>query len=83
MKTLTCTVLLLALAACGAEDAPESTTQSDAAAAAGRAPTVGTEIANEFNSSLDKAKAVEAQALQQKRKIDDALNEAESNPNRR
>lgn len=83
MKILTSTVLLLALVACGADDAPESTSQTDASASAERVPTVGTEIANELNKSLEKARAVEAQVLQQKQDIDDALKEAESKPDRR
>ena len=42
-----------------------------------RTPTVGKEIADDFNSSMDRAKNVENQVMQQKQDIDKALKEAE------
>lgn len=69
MKFLTIIATALALAACGsASDEPPE-----------REPTVGKEIADDYNRQLDRARAVEDQAMQQKQKIDEALKAAEDN----
>lgn len=67
MKILTMLAIALMLVACGTEEAAE------------REPTVGKEIADDYNRQLEKARAVEDQVMQQKRKIDEALAEAEDN----
>jgi len=75
--------IALAVAGCGADEASQNDAiggPGDAPASAERAPTVGKDIADELNSSLDRAKAVEEQALQQKQKVDDALKAAEGDP---
>ncbi len=68
MKFLTSVAIALALAACGSKELTEP---------AKREPTVGKEIADDYNRQLDKARAVEDQAMQQKHKIDEALDAAE------
>lgn len=67
MKFLTIIAMALALAACGSKDRAEP---------AEREPTVGKEIADDYNRQLDRARAVEDQAMQQKQKIDEALKQA-------
>jgi hypothetical protein len=42
-------------------------------------PTAGKEIADDYNRAMEKARAVEDQAMQQKQKIDEALKAAEDN----
>ena len=76
MKTLIVLVFALTLVACGSDEAAD--VESDVVEE--RAPTVGKEIADDFNSSMDRARQVEEQALQQKQKIDAALKEAEGDP---
>ena len=66
MKTLTMLALALTLVACGSDETEE------------REPTVGTEIAEDYNEALDKAREVENQVMEQKEKIDAALKEAEN-----
>ncbi len=39
--------------------------------------TVGAEIAEDYNNALDKAEAVEDQVMEQKRKLDEALDDTE------
>jgi hypothetical protein len=73
MKILTVLAFALTLVACGSDDAPDI--QSEVVEE--RAPTVGKEIADDFNSSMDRARQVEDQVMEQKRKIDAALAEAE------
>jgi len=73
MKILTILAFALTLVACGSDDAADL--QSEVVEE--RAPTVGQEIADDFNSSMDKARQVEEQAMEQKRKIDAALAEAD------
>ena len=73
MKILAMLAFALTLVACGSDDAADL--QSEVIEE--RAPTVGQEIADEFNSSMDKARQVEEQAMEQKRKIDAALAEAD------
>jgi hypothetical protein len=73
MKILTMLAFALTLVACGSDDAADL--QSEVVEE--RAPTVGKEIADEFNSSMDRARQVEEQAMEQKRKIDAALAAAE------
>jgi beta-glucanase (GH16 family) len=81
MKFLTAMACVFALAACSSG---ENSDQPDTPAAAEqRPPTVGKEIADNFNDSMDRAKNVEAQAMEQKQKIDEALKDAEADPNRR
>lgn len=70
MKILTMLATALTLVACGSDKAVESEE---------REPTVGKEIADDYNRQLDKARAVEDQAMQQKQKIDEALQQAEDN----
>jgi len=38
---------------------------------------VGAEIAEDYNNALDKAEAVEDQVMEQKRKLDEALDDTE------
>ena len=73
MKILTVIVLALMLPGCGSDEAADIESE----VVEERAPTVGKEIADEFNSSMDRARQVEEQAMEQKRKIDAALEEAE------
>ena len=70
MKTLTMIVVAMTFAACGSEKPAEPEE---------REPTVGKEIADDYNRQLEKARAVEDQAMQQKQKIDEALKQAEDN----
>ena len=70
MKILTMLVLALTLVACGSDDSQE---------AAEAEPTVGKEIADDYNRAMDQARAVEEQVMEQKRKIDEALKQAEDN----
>lgn len=65
MKTLTMLVFALTLGACGSDE-PED-----------REPTIGTEIAEDYNEAMDKAREVEDEVMEQKEKIDAALKEAE------
>ena len=70
--------LAVALTACGSEDSATAADDGNAKPAnSERAPTVGKEIADDFNSSMDRAKNVENQVMQQKQDIDKALKEAE------
>ncbi len=68
MKILTMLAIALSLVACGSDEAAEAE------------PTVGKEIADDYNRQLEKARAVEDQVMQQKQMIDEALKEAESRP---
>ena len=68
MKFLTMLAIALTLVACGADEATE------------REPTVGKEIADDYNRQMDKAREVEIQVMEQKRRIDEALAEGESRP---
>ena len=70
MKLMTMLAIALTLVACGSD-------KSDQAVEA--EPTVGKEIADDYNRAMDKARAVEEQAMEQKRKIDEALEQAENN----
>jgi hypothetical protein len=70
MKTLTMLAVALTLVACSSD---ESTKTEE------REPTVGKEIADDYNRQLEKARAVEDQVMEQKRKIDEALEAAEDN----
>ena len=67
MKILTMLAITLTLVACGSDEAKEAE------------PTVGKEIADDYNRAMDQARAVEDQVMQQKQKIDEALKEAEDN----
>lgn len=67
MRFLTIIAMVLALTACSADEPAE------------REPTVGKEIADEYNRQMDQARAVEDQVMQQKQKIDEALKAAEDN----
>jgi len=66
MKILTMLAFALTLVACGSDEPEE------------REPTVGTEIAEDYNEAMDKAREVENQMMEQKEKIDAALKEAEN-----
>ena len=70
MKILTMLAIAITLAACGSDEATKTEE---------REPTVGKEIADDYNRQLDKARAVEDQAMQQKQKLDEALEAAENN----
>ena len=66
MKILTMLAVALTLLACGSDEPQE------------REPTIGTEIAEDYNEAMDKAREVENQVMEQKEKIDAALQEAEN-----
>ena len=66
MKTLTMLAFALTLVACGSDEPEE------------REPTIGTEIADDYNEAMDKAREVENQVMEHKEKIDAALKEAEN-----
>lgn len=66
MKILTILAFALTLFACGSDESEE------------REPTIGTEIAEDYNEAMDKAREVENQVMEQKEKIDAALKEAEN-----
>jgi hypothetical protein len=70
MKFMTTLAIALMLVACGSDNADQAVEAE---------PTVGKEIADDYNRAMDKARAVEEQAMEQKRKIDEALNQAENN----
>ena len=70
MKFMTMLALALMLVACGSDN-PDEVVEAE--------PTVGKEIADDYNRAMDKARAVEEQAMQQKQKIDEALEQAENN----
>ena len=70
MKILTMLAVASMLIACSPDEAVETEE---------REPTVGKEIADDYNRQLDQARAVEDQVMQQKQKIDEALQEAENN----
>ncbi len=70
MKFITTLAIALMLVACGS-DISDQAVEAE--------PTVGKEIADDYNRAMDKARAVEEQAMEQKRKIDEALNQAEGN----
>ena len=70
MKFITMLAIALMLVACGSDKLDEAVEAE---------PTVGKEIADDYNRAMDKARAVEEQAMQQKQKIDEALEQAENN----
>ena len=65
MKILLVLTMSLLMFACSSGD-PEP-----------REETIGKEIADGFNESMDKARAVEDQMMEQKEKMDEALRQAE------
>lgn len=67
MRVLTIMAMIAMLAACSSDQSAEEK------------PTVGKEIADDYNHQLDEARAVEDQVMEQKRQIDAALKEAEDN----
>jgi 5'-deoxynucleotidase YfbR-like HD superfamily hydrolase len=73
MKILTVIAFALTLVACGSDEAPDAESE----VVEERAPTVGAEIARDFNDSMDRARNVENQVMEQKDKIDAALKAAE------
>ena len=73
MKILTMLLLALTLIACGSDESADGATE----VVEERAPTVGKEIADDYNRAMDRAKNVENQVMEQKRKIDAALQQAE------
>ncbi len=70
MKLMTMLAVAVMLVACGSDKSDEAIEAE---------PTVGKEIADDYNRAMDKARAVEEQAMEQKRKIDEALEQAEGN----
>ena len=70
MKFMTMLAIALMLVACGSDNSDEAVEAE---------PTVGKVIADDYNRAMDKARAVEEQAMQQKQKIDEALEQAENN----
>ncbi len=70
MKFMTMLGIALMLVACGSDKSDEPVEAE---------PTVGKVIADDYNRAMDKARAVEEQAMQQKQKIDEALEQAENN----
>jgi hypothetical protein len=76
MKILIVLALALTLLACG----PDDSARAEPAAKA--EPTVGKEVADHYNRAMDRARAVEDQAMEQKQKVEDALKAAEAAPNR-
>ena len=70
MKFITTLAIALMLVACGSDNSDQAVEAE---------PTVGKEIADDYNRAMDQARAVEEQAMEQKRKIDEALNQAEGN----
>ncbi len=70
MKFMTMLAIALMLVACASDKSDEAVEAE---------PTVGKEIADDYNRAMDKARAVEEQAMQQKQKIDEALEQAENN----
>ena len=66
MKILLSLMALLALFGCTADDSEEVS------------ETVGKQIADDYNAAMDKARNVENKLLEQKKNIDDALQEAEN-----
>ncbi len=70
MKFMTMLAIALMLVACGSDKSDEVVEAE---------PTVGKEIADDYNRAMDKARAVEEQAMQQKQRIDEALEQAENN----
>ena len=70
MKFMTTLAIALMLVACGSDNSDQAVEAE---------PTVGKEIADDYNRAMDKARAVEEQAMQQKQKIDEALEQVENN----
>ena len=70
MKFLPMLAIALMLVACGSDNSDQAVEAE---------PTVGREIADDYNRAMDKARAVEEQAMQQKQKIDEALEQVENN----
>jgi len=70
MKLMIMLAIALTLVACGSDKSDEAVEAE---------PTIGKEIADDYNRALDQARAVEEQAMEQKRKIDEALQQAEGN----
>ena len=66
MKILTMLAIALVLVACSSDESEEAK------------PTVGKEIADDYNRAMDKAREVENQVMEQKQKIDAALKDAEN-----
>lgn len=73
MKILIMIVLALTLVACGSDESADDATE----VVEERAPTVGKVIADDYNRAMDRAREVEEKAMEQKRKIDAALKDAE------
>lgn len=73
MKILIMIVLALTLVACGSDESADDASE----VVEERAPTVGKVIADDYNRAMDRAREVEEKAMEQKRKIDAALKDAE------
>ena len=76
MRILTVLTLAAMLSACGSEEAADNRPVADTE----RAPTVGAEIARDLKNPMDRAKNVEDQVMDQKLRIDAALDEAHDDP---
>jgi len=63
MQRIVFLVTAVFLSACSTDSDDEASTST----------TVGTEIAEDYNNALDKARAVEDQVMDQKRKLDEAV----------
>jgi hypothetical protein len=68
MKTSLLIALSLVLTACGSGGSDDARQRED---------TVGTEIANDYNRAMDKARNVENLSFEQKDRLDAALQEAQ------
>lgn len=75
MKALLPLVTILALCACGSGGSNDRIEQRETE----RQDTVGTEIANGYNNAMDKARDVENLTLEQKNRLDAALDDSEGN----
>ena len=74
MKTSMLLAFILTLVACGSGNSDDSRQRVD---------TVGTEIANDYNKAMDKARNVETLSFESKDRMDAALDEAEGETRRK
>ena len=74
MKIFSLLVTVLALGACGSGSSDDDRQREE---------TVGTEVANDYNRAMDKARNVETLSFEQKDRMDAALEEAEGESKRK